>query len=209
MTARDSRAAPGRAETAQQAQGEARASGDAAGGNRPTSGGMTGDTNAGFAAAIEAAARVAEAEAELSAAQVRMASRESDAVRQERAMRNAANRIARDIRKLTPPTDAAPVETETAKSDAMREALEWQPIATAPKDGAKLLLCDGPDDEVYIGYWETDIYAPNGGSGGPSGWFASNWMDRYGDSPVTEFPVYWHPIPKPPTARAALSGDPS
>ena len=105
------------------------------------------------------------------------------------------------------PKSVAPSTTDPREE--MREALVWQPIATAPKNGAKLLLCDGPDDGVYIGYWEADIYAPNGGSGGPSGWFASNWMGRYGDSPVIEYPVYWASIPTPPSARATLAGDPS
>lgn len=96
---------------------------------------------------------------------------------------------------------AEPVHPQAPEIDVER----WQPIGTAPKDGAKLLLCDGPEDVVYIGYWEADIYAPNGGSGGPSGWFADNWMDSHGDSPVIEFPVYWQPLPASPNVAALSS----
>jgi hypothetical protein len=75
---------------------------------------------------------------------------------------------------------------------------QWQPIATAPRDGTWLLACEAGDELPYLCYWEEDLYRPNGGSGGSSGWFAQNWMDRWGDCPKAEHPTHWMPIPQLP-----------
>lgn len=84
--------------------------------------------------------------------------------------------------------------------------MDWKSIDSAPRDGSRFLAVDMPDYEPYVCRWENDLYAPNGGRGGPSGWFADNWMDRWGDSPITERPTHWKPFGPPPQhpARAAL-----
>ena len=76
---------------------------------------------------------------------------------------------------------------------------EWRDIATAPKDGSWFLAFEADGEIPYLCYWEKDLYAPNGGRGGPSGWFAQNWMDRWGDRPQAEQPTHWMPLPAPPS----------
>lgn len=70
---------------------------------------------------------------------------------------------------------------------AMREALEWQPIATAPKDGGDLLLFI-PSYGVGIGSWLTMSKA----------WCYS---DRYDDPPT-----HWMSLPAKPAALAGSAG---
>lgn len=70
--------------------------------------------------------------------------------------------------------------------------MEWQPIATAPKDGTDILLVEYGRD----GYGEIDV-----GSWGfieKSDWDGSDvigWLSNYGR--ITE-PTHWAPLPKAP-----------
>lgn len=51
--------------------------------------------------------------------------------------------------------------------------MDWQPIETAPRDGARILVSDGKS--VTEGYWRR-------------GW----WI------PATILPTHWMPLPPPP-----------
>ena len=68
---------------------------------------------------------------------------------------------------------------------------EWQPIETAPKDGATILL--------YFpkGYWADDRDIAIGF------WSDGDWYSGEADStPMTgfgSFPSHWMPLPEPPT----------
>lgn len=60
----------------------------------------------------------------------------------------------------------------------------WQPIETAPKDGAEILI--GWPDDVQIGWWER--------SRGYFGWHEAS-------SPRTMQPTHWRPLPAPPESN--------
>ena len=69
------------------------------------------------------------------------------------------------------------------------DATEWRPIATAPRDGTRLLLywfgsCGA--DEIQVGRWE------NPGIGDYPGY----WVDGYGGSCE---PTHWRPLPPRPS----------
>lgn len=52
----------------------------------------------------------------------------------------------------------------------------WQPIETAPKDGALLLLSATPTGPLWIGCWWRD------------GWYSEGWQSA----------THWMPLPEPP-----------
>jgi hypothetical protein len=87
---------------------------------------------------------------------------------------------------------------EQTPIDPIIEAIGWQDIASAPKDGTPILIwqpssqkhvwADGVDDQRYaIGYWRT--WEPGGG-----------WGNR-NDSTVV--PTHWQPLPAPPPTMKA------
>ena len=63
----------------------------------------------------------------------------------------------------------------------------WQPIATAPKDGTRLLLCDSDDaGQIDIGYWSTSSWVATGGA----------WIIYENRSDTVELtPTHWQPLP--------------
>lgn len=74
---------------------------------------------------------------------------------------------------------------------AEREADNWQPIETAPKDGARLWLfwpLAHVDDQQAIGWW---IDTPTGGY----------WTDALDCR--FEPPSHWQPLPPPPASKGA------
>lgn len=76
----------------------------------------------------------------------------------------------------------------------------WEPIDTAPKDGTEIVAwseCDG----MVVTMWTDDVYALNGGSCGPRGWFSYRYDDRWGDRPRFDHPTHWMPNAKPPNAQ--------
>lgn len=89
---------------------------------------------------------------------------------------------------------------------AMRSAepAGWMDIASAPKDGTRLLLFTthpgdqridlAPFTEVQIGYWEDAVDAPMRKE--DAGWRAE-WVGE---------PTHWQPLPAPPIA--AIEGEP-
>jgi hypothetical protein len=67
---------------------------------------------------------------------------------------------------------------------------EWQPIATAPKDGTEIILTDG--DSVASGYWGPTYF------GSDYAWIV--WSHRSEHQPVAldEDPTHWMPLPELP-----------
>ena len=64
---------------------------------------------------------------------------------------------------------------------------KWQPIETAPKDIAWILVSDGR--EVGVAYWD---------------W--GHWISRHGLDDVEE-PVWWMPFPAPPVEGEGLEDE--
>jgi hypothetical protein len=75
---------------------------------------------------------------------------------------------------------------------------EWQPIETAPKDGAEILLGFAGEKWIVQGRWVGDYKARDGA------WWALNNdpTDAWGGE---LYPTHWMPLPSPPTP--AHSGD--
>lgn len=71
----------------------------------------------------------------------------------------------------------------------------WQDIATAPKDGTRILVKDSDGGEVYITEWIDDVYVQRGilwkGSK-LSGWFSEkfDWDMR----PIIDKPTLWQEL---------------
>jgi hypothetical protein len=60
---------------------------------------------------------------------------------------------------------------------------DWQDIATAPKDGTRILL------------WAPAWYFPCSGS-----WYGSDWRQVYDMPAFANAPSVWMPLPPPPAA---------
>jgi len=67
----------------------------------------------------------------------------------------------------------------------MNAKSKWQPIATAPQDGASVLLFHPAWDMFEVG-----VYNPAVG----------RWQERTGD--LLETPTHWMPLPPPPIEQA-------
>lgn len=73
--------------------------------------------------------------------------------------------------------------------------MEWQPIATAPKD-TELLVCRFVNDRWIIG--QAGLYYDSGSLEEPNYWYWAN--DNCQDSLVEdEGPSHWQPLPPTPT----------
>jgi hypothetical protein len=83
---------------------------------------------------------------------------------------------------------ATEIEALRAQVSALRE---WQPIATAPKDGSMVLLypsgCWTEDEDCgEVGFWDTDF----------------NEWGRAGDvAEDYDGPTHWMPLPAPPSTE--------
>jgi len=62
--------------------------------------------------------------------------------------------------------------------------MDWQPIASAPKDGMEVLLYDGR--YIVIGHWMEANYFRDGE---PARWFPR------------AAPTHWMPLPAPPSTQ--------
>jgi hypothetical protein len=71
----------------------------------------------------------------------------------------------------------------------LNEALEWQPIETAPKDGTIVLLV------IDHGKWGEKVW---------TGLWDDGWMVIYGKA--RNAPTHWMPLPAPPAAIDAAIG---
>lgn len=73
----------------------------------------------------------------------------------------------------------------------------WQPIATAPRDGTRILLSDGR--EVTGGRWMQGAEFADGREVDVEFWSSDsgNHMDWVG-GPVIDNPTLWRPLPRPP-----------
>jgi hypothetical protein len=101
---------------------------------------------------------------------------------------NAALRVAG----LTPAPDTA------AERDRLREALQWQPIETAPRDGCDVWL--GRLGRMEIGFWgKIPSTGPRGGKRTKQAWVSLSGPTPYeGDFEVDFIPTHWMPLPDPP-----------
>jgi len=94
----------------------------------------------------------------------------------------------------------------------MGEAMTWQPIETAPKDGTWVLLSGGAVEYDWDGktkpamvvgqytHWRDGVTAEEG-------WWQFAWYDGgfYGEY---EAPTHWQPLPAPPdAARSTEEGE--
>jgi hypothetical protein len=77
-----------------------------------------------------------------------------------------------------------------AERDALRKALEWQTMETAPRDGTDILACwDAPTDMYRargVVRWEVFNLSGDG-----------YWATRPGD--WNKNPTHWQPLPEPPS----------
>lgn len=78
---------------------------------------------------------------------------------------------------------------------------DWQPIATAPKDGTHVIVCDRSDDSFpfsqrppTVAHWFGPPDLPGLRSGG---WYLSV---SYTEQPRLNWPTHWMPLPPPPAA---------
>jgi hypothetical protein len=67
--------------------------------------------------------------------------------------------------------------------------MTWQPIATAPKDGTRIIGSDG--DRVDIYQWEAQSYHKR-----PSPYWERSFHPVYYDR--QQQPTHWMPLPEPP-----------
>lgn len=84
---------------------------------------------------------------------------------------------------------------------------DWQPIATAPKDGTWILLAGGKTDEDFYNpsaraewlnravtaFWHEDQWFEDGGAWAIAFW-DGDWRTYY------DVPTHWMPIPSAPHA---------
>ncbi len=71
---------------------------------------------------------------------------------------------------------------------------QWNPIATAPKDGSRILLWDG---YPVFASWSTDAEHGSSLSGPSEAWQIFSCEDSW-YSYCANSPTHWMPLPKPP-----------
>ena len=86
---------------------------------------------------------------------------------------------------------------------------EWEPIETAPKDGTIIdLWIKGKISDIEFYCADKPIYINDGWYGGRSTnwwWFRDKFRPYMGlnkQAPVFIEPLYWMPVPDPPTKKA-------
>ena len=96
----------------------------------------------------------------------------------------------------------APLKPESEAALAAPARSEaWRPIATAPKDGTRVLLWCG--EEIEVGYWSL-----TGWAGTPSERGA--WIIYEARIDTIELhPTYWQPLPLPPNAESSYRSAPA
>ncbi len=77
-------------------------------------------------------------------------------------------------------------EAAESQVTALRGALEWQPIETAPKDGTRFIGLK-PNRNVEVVHWSTKYR--------PSAWAT--------DEEFYLYPTHWMPLPAPPASGPA------
>ena len=72
---------------------------------------------------------------------------------------------------------------------------EWQPIETAPKDGAAVLIYQPADTDndlpavIQVARYEATLFEPN----------IFRWIEAEGEQYETYSPTHWMPLPAPPS----------
>jgi hypothetical protein len=97
-----------------------------------------------------------------------------------------------------------------AAVNAKWEALQWQPIETAPMDGAAIILCR--DDRVTCGHWESERLLTDAeyhsSTGEYLGQFETGevveawWYSEDGGFSTEAPPTHWMPLPQSPKESA-------
>jgi hypothetical protein len=72
--------------------------------------------------------------------------------------------------------------------------MEWQPIATAPRDGTIMLIFDGKDQMVCRYDVDFQIWNPVWGS--DTKLYFNDGYDNF--NMAGTHPLYWMPLPEPP-----------
>lgn len=79
-------------------------------------------------------------------------------------------------------------------ADRAARADAWQPIATAPKDGTRVLIW-GPNSDTVVCYWNEWAHEPKWQ---PAAVEASG-AQGYPDVTIRGEPTHWMPLPAAPT----------
>ena len=79
--------------------------------------------------------------------------------------------------------------------------MNWQPIETAPTDGARLLLWDAKRDLAVSGFWHVQPSSDtfDGYDPGWEGWATDDEVIIW-DGDADDGPTHWMPPPEPPKA---------
>lgn len=85
---------------------------------------------------------------------------------------------------------------------AERSTCDWQPIATAPKDGTPILACHGPSYNNR-GLWPAPVVCVYWGTYHPNAKGGEAWRDGSGHK--RPYLTHWQPLPAPPTPSATCS----
>jgi hypothetical protein len=80
---------------------------------------------------------------------------------------------------------------------------EWQPIATAPKDGRRVLVYAPEWGDITCGEYHTNRERDDRGRFQAGGWAYWLAMDEDYRSSYCH-PTHWMPLPEPPKAEGSL-----
>lgn len=89
-----------------------------------------------------------------------------------------------------------------AEIDRLREAVpEWQTMDTAPRDGTRILIASGNDDQPDVVFWDA-AYA----DGGFYQNSATAWLNGSSEQMDVD-PTHWMPLPTPPAHKSQEGGE--
>jgi hypothetical protein len=71
---------------------------------------------------------------------------------------------------------------------------DWQPIATAPKDGSDILLFNGSSQRMQVCSWGYDDLFKSE----PKEWIFGESQGEHNEYSVFDNPSHWMPLPPPP-----------
>jgi len=96
------------------------------------------------------------------------------------------------------------IDEKLAALSAIPKADGWQPIETAPKDGALILLANNESENVDDWWVVAGSYEKPGKRGRPNKWSAAGWYNQF-QHPAAEDcsirPTHWQPLPPAPNSQ--------